>query len=1275
MSAATGTYATVADIDYILTPALRALDTADHVTAVSLARLVAGLLAATQREGSAAPVVKKQPKKGDEEDAYPDVGAPAAEAGRGTLLTTAEMLSLLSSVYNRGATTRRARNSILQVYSELFTTLGSGYAEQHYPAIAQHIINDVGCGMAAGKGWTGWNARAAERLEPAKARYDGLAARQAVQVLLNDIVAGQLLSEGGQLMALRELSGLYLKKWPSLRPSATAPTKQALVLALAATTSLLTRLGCAPPAVQDVISEPLLKLISHPSRAVQLNASWALRTFCLATPPKLASTIGAVAELLNKDLALLGGPSSSAEVPQRALGHAHALAGLVNLIPHAPLYVSFDASAKVMSLAIQLLKQSSGHALHVSAVEIQVAWILVGALLSLGPNFVRLHLPQLLILWRNALPKPTAKDTSAAQVRPESEWAFLLHIREATLGAILSFLRHNGGDPARNGAGGLITDDIGRRLVLLLANGMSFASSFTTAHPTPSIEPVSAGSLSLSEREVLLRRRLLQCFVALGPHPAAAPHQLGLLQHAVTLLADPEKYVGEQSLQAAINANAGTFTSIWDEQDGMAFGVTSLLDERGAQLATGADASAPAKIGKLNRDLAEDKLEEQLRAAILGGAEYDALVLSSRYHATGPANVEPGLGSPPPPATGLVDAGIELFAVYFGQQEGANQGTLLQLILNHLRSARLDKNPGRKMAILANAITAILGALRLYHQAVESHVAMLMRDIIKEALLHADGRLRQAGAEALGRLSSLGGTAFMAAQIQFCVSQVVSNTDPSHRAGCALAFGEIYDHVGSLAAGPVLKTIVDVLLSLAADPHPLVHYTALTALAHVIGAASLAYAPFTNGTLGLLCKLYMRDTHEPEGGTPGSVNLRGDLPAYQAFCRVTDALIGVLGPELQEEPRVRELVLLLVREFVHELDDGIAVEAIKATQHFLMFAPGALDQAQLVAALRRQLSSPRRPLKVAAVNSVYQLVQKDAAAMSKLGGDGLVRELFALLDDDPGIEGVRDAITSWLRQTADANPSGWIDLCQRIMSRSVSSNQAAVEDGPLSNLDEETQGLGLADDDDGAKANPARTSSRWRTQLFALQCLHEVFLTVLKSGRREHFDIAVARAVRANRRHLLVSRVADLIKMAFTASTAQVMPIRLEGLVVLRDVVEQFAACADPDFEESLLLEQFQAPVAAALTPAFAADSFPEVLASAVQVCAVFVGCGVVKEIERMGRILKLLTGALENCRSELKRIELKLKSLLTLEFSLSHSCWLQILRIWTRSGTSRTFP
>ena len=53
------------------------------------------------------------------------------------------------------------------------------------------------------------------------------------------------------------------------------------------------------------------------------------------------------------------------------------------------------------------------------------------------------------------------------------------------------------------------------------------------------------------------------------------------------------------------------------------------------------------------------------------------------------------------------------------------------------------------------------------------------------------------------------------------------------------------------------------------------------------------------------------------------------------------------------------------------------------------------------------------------------------------------------------------------------------------------------------------------------------------------------------------------------------------------------------------------------------------------MTPAFAADSSPELAAEAVNVCATFIATGIVTDVERMGRILKLLVSALENFSSK----------------------------------------
>ena len=66
-----------------------------------------------------------------------------------------------------------------------------------------------------------------------------------------------------------------------------------------------------------------------------------------------------------------------------------------------------------------------------------------------------------------------------------------------------------------------------------------------------------------------------------------------------------------------------------------------------------------------------------------------------------------------------------------------------------------------------------------------------------------------------------------------------------------------------------------------------------------------------------------------------------------------------------------------------------------------------------------------------------------------------------------------------------------------------------------------------------------------------------------------------------------------------------------------------------------MLLEQYQAQISSALTPAFGADSSPELASAAVNVCATFIATGLVTDVDRMGRILKFLVTALESFTSK----------------------------------------
>lgn len=1241
------------EIEGLLSVILKEVEHVDYITKRALAKLAATLLASSQCENSAPiPDPSKRISKKKAKDASADddsegeqaisVAAAASLAAAqqvstngdlgvqmtGALYTPQEMLDLILQPFARPTCSRKLRIALLDIFATVFTVLGISWVQSNYSLILKVLIQDI-----------------PDQPKSTSGRSEVLCVRTGVLLLLRKVIGERMLGEQAQVLAVRELCSSYINRYSVVMPGQPPPpSKYTLVIALNEVSSLLHQLGIVPFQIMESLYEPLLRCFAHSSHSVQVAAAWCLRTLCYVQPTHLSHCTEILVERLSKDLQTLigSGEPTGVKCTRRAVGHARGLAAVIGLIASRPQFASFDVSARVMDMAVNLLKNCGNHALPISGVEIQIAWTLLSALMSLGPNFVRLQFSQLMTLWRGSLPKP---DSHSGQERSETEWAFLLHTRESTLSCIFAFLTHNRGE--------LLNLDTARRIVALLSNTLAFADDFSSLHPTLPQEQVPGGeraALTLLDREHMLRRRLFQCFFLLRTSPAIEPLQDGLLIISLQTFAQPECYVGSAA-QALIAASAGTFTSLWAMADAYAFGVTSLhRDEEtfigelaGANVVVDdypyAATNATARADFLNRDSIEVQIDALHKRPVLGAAEHDPLVLCARY--------KNQKGSPPlpsAPSTAMVDAAVELFAALLPFQKRQTQIIASKTMLKFCRSHKLQKNPGRRAAVQINACVASLGALKVTMQGRtgiggakatgfnNDRMTNAMREILRDALLDGDSALRAVSSETYGRLAAVAGSHAMSSQVQFLVDQVVSNRDPDARAGCALAFGATYREVGGLSAGPLTKTVVNVLISLSSDPHPTVHYAALKALRMVIDAASLSYGPYVSSTLGMLVKLTMQDSHEPEGGSAGSANLRADLPAHQAICQVISGLIGVLGPDLQEESgKVRDLIYILMMELAREKDDGVVVEATKAIQHFCLFAPEQLNLREWITQLSAHLRSRQRPRKVAAVNGFYQLVQRQALSLSKIGGDALVSDLFMQLDLEPGMDGVREVLLSWLRKTAQLSPGSWIDLCQRIVNRNVGGQASRPERSTVKTKsemlqDEEAATLNVGED--AIKDVAALQGCRWRTQLFALHCLHEVFAVVRRSGRFEHFESAANGG-----RDLMSSRITDLIRMAFTASTAANSEIRVQGLVILRDVITNFQMAKDPEFEEALLLEQYQAPIAAALTPAFSADSTPEVLATAIEVCAIFVGSGVVREVDQMGRILKQLVSALESCK------------------------------------------
>ncbi|KAI5803154.1 armadillo-type protein [Geopyxis carbonaria] len=1130
----------------------------------------------------------------------PGSPAPSKKQVVRMALTLEDILKQISTQYVKPTISHRVRAGLAQTYIDVMVRLGPTVVESQYGLISNHLLVDILShpGIIIN-------------------RFRVLTTRKYVRIILEEVICGKLLGETGQLNAVRKLVNDVIKNYPQVIKEKSEPSKHTLTGALHALAHLIKTLGSATALVQDIVRDGLIQVLQHPSYTVQITTSWCLRAFVMAVPLQLLPILTICMNNVNRELAqLTTRRPTSTEAFRRCTGYANGLAAAISSAPVQPLYASVDVTSRILSLATSLLKSSGDYDLRISSTQIQVAWILIGGLMALGPNFVKIHLSQLLLLWKNALPKPLAKDSTTE--RSLLELSFLSHVRECALGSILSFLEFNHR---------LLTTDVSKRIAAMLQNSTLFLNTLPSKKTTDDVSQLLSPSLQLLDFDLMVRRRVLQCYVKLVKLSHAEALQANLLTIAVTFFADPEKYT-PSSLSTAIANSVGNFESLWEIGDNYAYGVAGFVK--------GYDIDAYAFEGRgskktiqhwMTRDSPEAKIEDTLHTPVLGSIEHDSVSLYL-------TEVEGDDASLAPPATAVVNSAIDLFTVLLPMQPPKVQESILEQIATFLASKSLERDPGRKAAMTVNVAVALLGTIKLTigHEIPSANlntpsVLKIISELLQGFVVLPDSYVRNVAYEALGRLCSIGGNAFTGNMVNWLVDTIVNNRDPNARAGSAVALGCIHSHVGGMAAGFHLKTIIGILMSLSNDPHPIVHFWALEGLSRTIDSAGLTFASYVTSTLGMLSQLYVAETHNAEVGSLATSNLELELPTQSILVRCIDSLIGVLGPDLQDITKARELILTMIGQFLKESDYGTQMEALRCLEHLSMFAAGHVDMGLYVKRLQKELSSEQGKLRDIAINGLFQLMKGDAERILISADPGLEEQLWTTLDENPTHEGIQNILRNWMSQTGLEDPAKWVDRCQTVMTKLVERKAGIVQtqevkppsSGPVDLGDEEVAGMA------GGEKESQRTAQeplRWQVRTFAIDVLGEL----LSLAAHE-----ITNNSGSPLEDKFVERIGDIVKMAFSASTSNVVNLRLGGLRIINQVLKMFGHTPDPDFADAPLLEQYQAQIGSAMTPAFAADSSPELATAAINVCAGFIATGIVKDVDRMGRILKLLTNALEN--------------------------------------------
>ncbi|KAI1444902.1 ARM repeat-containing protein [Annulohypoxylon stygium] len=1151
----------------------------------------------------------------EDEDVPSRPGSPApGKKGQDLVLSLNDIFKILTTQYVRLSTTNKARAAIGVCYGKVLKRLGENFVQANYLKITENLTVDL-----------------LGHQNIINNRYRLLISRRIVDTVLQVVIGRKILGESGQMTVAKVLINDIFKNYPQALKERPEPTKHTLIAALGAVASLIRSLGSAANNFAESCRDGLLQVLQHPSYSVQVSASYCMKTFVLACPQQLLPCLSVCMNSLSRELSLLGGARNS---PRRCIGFAHGLAATLSASPARPLYGSLDINNRVYSMATNLLKSSGQSELRVSSTQVQVAWILLGGLMSLGPNFVKIHLSQLLVLWKNALPKPLAKDNFAH--RNILEVSYLTHVKECALGSILSFLQSNSR---------LLTVDVSKRIATMLQNTSVFLRMLPSKKTTDDISQRLTPALQLQDLDMMVQRRVLQCYITLvNQSPAGGSEALlqsNLLTLAISLFADPENYAAN-SLSSSIANAAGTFETIWDVGDNSGFGVNDLVRGFKVKRLPG-EKEDTADNQQTDEADPDEMIDDLLLSPICPSLEHDAAML----YVVEP-DLDPSSNLPDPPATEVVNMAIQLFAFVFPLTPSKVQESVLEQIATFISAGSLQRDPGRKAAINVNVASALYLTLKVAVKETLSlpgnvtnlAVEKLLQEMTRGFVVDPDQYIRSLGYGAVARLCNVCGNAFTNHEIKYLVDTIVSDREPSARAGCAMALGSIQAKVGGMGAGYHLKTITSILMSLCNDPHPTVHFWALEALADAADAAGLGFSPYVSGTLGMVSQLYLSDTHHPEVSSAISMSLEMELSTTAAITRCIDSLVNVVGPDLQDSTKSRELILTLVDQLQNEEDVLVQRKSLGCSEHLSLYAPGHMIFSDYVKTLQKYLNSEIPSLRDVAVDGLYNLMKRDSRDVLEAADPGFEDQLWLVLDVSPSHDGIRNVVRNWLRQTSLTETGSWLLRCQNVLKM---TRQKPVEDlrntakRPTTTIDlqdEEVAGFaaaaGTAKDDKEAVSSSEMEPLRWQVRTFAMSCLNDIFILIGKD---------VATNGESPAQSALQARIADVIRMAFSASTSSVLELRIWGLKIIGAVLRMFGKAPDPDFEEAMLLEQYQAQISSALTPAFAADSSPELAAEAVNVCAAFISTGIVTDIDRMGRILKTLVTALENFSTETENV------------------------------------
>ncbi|XP_021099488.1 HEAT repeat-containing protein 5A isoform X6 [Heterocephalus glaber] len=901
------------DLDSVATLCFKSFEGSNYDVRISVSKLLGTILAKaiiSKHLGAAAS--RQSIRKVSLEEVLELLGTGFLRGSSGFLRASGDMLKGTSSV------SRDVRVGVTQAYVVFVSTLGGTWLEKNFAVFLSHILSLV----------------SQSHPKATQTHIDTVCCRRCVSFILRATIGG-LLGEKAQMAAAKIICQAIWKqkkvvdavlsegnletRFGSTDVSA---SQHMLVCALQELGNLIHNLGTtAAPLLQDSstgLLDSVISVVLHPSISVRLVAAWCLRCIAVALPCYLTP-------LLDRCLERLTVLKSS---PEAVTGFSFAVAALLGAVKHCPLGIPHGRGKIIMALAEDLLCSAAQNS-RLSAQRTQAGWLLIAALMTLGPAVVSHHLARVLLLWKCVFPA-SPKDLETEKSRGDSfTWQVTLEGRAGALSAIKSFVCH---------CGDLLTKEVIQHLlpplpcaVDLLTQLSSILKSYGNPLKTPS---------------VVYRQRLYELLILLPPQTYEG-NLCAILRELAADLTAPD-----------IQVAASTFLlpPLCHHDDLLI--LSPLLQETDHRF-----------------------IEEQLllgNGVACGSLEYDPYSIYEK-------NVEgDSIPKPLPPALSVISSAAKLFGFVCAHVGETQRLLILEQLTNSIKHTK----GARQQIVQLHTVSSISNFLKYMAGSKGSLASEEMRrlalTLVMGALESHNPLLRCAAAEAWARLAQVvDDGAFTAGLAQVSFDKLKSARDVVTRTGHSLALGSLHRYLGGVSSQH-LNSCVGILFTLSQDStSPDVQTWALHSLSLLIDSAGPLFHVHVEPTLSLIIMLLLNvppthaEVHQSLGRCLNALitTLGPELQVNSTSVSTlrTSCLLGCAV--MQDNPYCL-----------------VQAQAISCLQQLHMFAPRHVNLSSLVSCLCEilldnsvlvNLCSPYLLLRRAVLACLRQLVQREAAEVSE----------------------------------------------------------------------------------------------------------------------------------------------------------------------------------------------------------------------------------------------------------------------------------------------------